>query len=256
MSPNGSTVSRCAVEDGYSANGTLCAVCKPGFARDGRGGRGSGCTACNDSANLWLGIAFGVSIFCAFVCRKMWKLVLQEDEADAGALFRKMERSGVQRITINHISTLSSIGELAVKGPAMLRAMFSFLNSAVIGISASSTTARCALQLSVYQETVVELLSLLLYPVLICTCMFLLSLRMQEVRRINSTEFLVGVAVLVCYLKYTAALQSLLSLFSCVRLRDGSSFLIKDMTVQCGGSTYTTYTIVAAVIAFVLAFGV
>jgi hypothetical protein len=185
----------------------------------------------------------------------MWKLVLP-DEADAGVLFRKMERSGVQRISINHILTLSSIGELAVKGPDMIRAMFSFLSNVTNGISTSSSTARCALKLSIYEETIVELLSLLLYPVVICMCMYFLSFYIKELRRINAKEFLVGVLVLVCYLKYTASLQSLLSLFNCVKVGNEELFLIEDMTVQCAGSTYTTLSLMAGFFTIVLAFGV
>ena len=185
----------------------------------------------------------------------MWKLVLP-DEASPDVLYRKMERSGVQRITINHVLTLSSIGELAVKGPDLLRAIFSFLGNASNGISFSSSAVRCTLKLSIYQETVAELLLLLLYPMAIFLCMYFLSLRFKNARRVISKEFLVGVAVLVCYLKYTSALQSMLSLFGCVKIANGESYLIEDMRVQCGGSTYNSYTTVAGFFTFVFAFGV
>ena len=67
VSGTGSTVvSRCAVEFGYRSNSTLCAVCKPGFVRDGLK-----CAMCGDRGWTLVG-GIGVTIlFCVFVYVEM-----------------------------------------------------------------------------------------------------------------------------------------------------------------------------------------
>ena len=202
-----SLVSRCDAEKGYS-DSTLCAVCVPGkFVRDG-----SSCAMCGDrSLTLAAGLV-ATSLFCAFVYVEMSRADTDAEDQTSTRQEKKLESEVVQRIAISHVVMLSSIGDLSVKGPALLRNMFDTLDSLSSGVSMSSSSARCVLGLNIYLEVFGNFLLVLFLPMLIA-----LGMKVHSVitRQPFKSNLLVSVVVFVVYLKYTSVLQSLLSLCKC-----------------------------------------
>jgi hypothetical protein len=196
-----------------------------------------------------------ILLFCAFVFNEV-RVAMQEEREDPATVQRRVEREVSQRIAISHVVVLSSIGDISVKGPQLLRAVFETLGTVASGVSTSSSAARCLLGWDIYTEVFADMLLVLALPILVAVG-FLFYVMSTRHWQFTDTRLLVGVAVLVFYLKYTSVLQSLLSLFSCTEpLSGGVSFLIADVRMQCYDSTHTTSKVLAALAIAAVGFGV
>jgi hypothetical protein len=175
------------------------------------------------------------------------------EDQDSARHRKKIESEVVQRIAISHVVTLSSIGDLSVKGPALLRNMFDTLNSLSSGVSMSSSSARCVLGLDIYSEVFGNFLLVLVLPLLVALAMKLYSVARRQQFKSN---LLVPLFVFVVYLKYSSVLQSLMSLCKCTESIFGVSYLVADIRVRCFDETHLPMMVVAVVVTLVAGFSV
>jgi hypothetical protein len=150
----GNRTGQCDADKGFAEDSLLCSACAPGFAR-----KIASCVACGTLLFVLAKVAFGGSFSVGYIVYKVHKQLHHDfvaPGADMALLVRKRAarkmRSVIQRIGISHVTTLSTIGNMAVDGPEILREVFGFFNAFASGMSTSSAAVRCATGFGFYQE--------------------------------------------------------------------------------------------------------
>ena len=207
-----------------------------------------------------LGEEYGYAAMLALyllVVGAVWMLMQSSREGAQSreAAAETVDRDVVQKILVTYCVTLSSVGDLKARGPALVRDMAGWAAPVAGGLSAGFYPVKCSLGLSFYEQTT----GTVLIPVLL-----LGSFVVMEGLRVNLfskpfTEFkhnVVTCAVLVAYLLYPSVVEALLRVFLCYGQEvEGHTYLLADLSRLCYDSTHTGAVFMSTVVLALYALG-
>ena len=226
----GSNIStQCDAKSGFAPGGQLCAHCQKNWVRDG-----FGCAICRATFVVVFVASALLLAYSIFVTYKVHRARTKKDMELA-----LIVRSAVQRISITHVVTMSSLGNLNVRSAELVQVPFVLLIAFVSpfyfpifinkylcfaaqmvfgnmdilasGVSTSSTALRCLLGVGFYSRVWGDFLLLAALVLLSILMTFLknkaLNLRLGQ----EFKEEIVGCVILSVYLKYPSITANMLS---------------------------------------------
>ena len=175
-------------------------------------------------------------------CRRSWYSVLALDVARSSP---PPPRSLLQ---VTYLVSLSSVGDLKARGPALVRQMAGWAAPVSGGLSAGFYPIKCAFGLSFYQQTVGTVVMPLIFFAMFSVVEKLRSYSTAWGNKETLRHLLVTGAVMTAYLLYPSLVGGVLQVFLCHGKVEGQYFLLMEMERLCFDGTHALAVVCALVV--------